>query len=979
MFDPNAPRVFGIAPGCDFPKSVVMGLQSRISGQGPLAMAAVTLYVNTARMRRRITEIFTAGGASFLPKIRLITEIDQDPTVDLPAPTPPLRRKLEMAKLISALLDAQPQLAPRSAIFDLANSLANLMDEMEGEGVLPDRLAGLDVSNHSEHWERAQTFLKIIAPLYADGLGSQARLRSAALQIAQLWAVHPPKDPIIIAGSTGSRGTTALFMQAVAKLPQGALILPGFDFDQPDHVWSQMDDAMTAEDHPQFRFRRLMDGLNIGPNDIQDWAASAPPAPDRNKLISLSLRPAPITHQWLQEGPSLPDLPSATKDITLIEAPTPRAEALAIALVLRQAAQDGVRAALISPDRNLTRQVTAALDRWAILPDDSAGRPLGLTAPGRFLRQVAELFVEPVTPDRLLALLKHPLTQSGSGRGPHQMLTRALELKLRRYGPAFPTADDIFEWAKTQKEADVWVAAISGIFGALQDHQNQPLIDHVHRHRLLAEKLAHSADGTGELWLRAAGIAALDLMTDLAAQAPYGNAISAAEYRQLFNVLIHQGDVREPVLAHPNIMIWGTIEARVQGADLVILGGLNDLVWPRLPDPDPWLNRKMRKDASLLLPERQIGLSAHDYQQAMGAPRVVMTRALRNAEAETVPSRWLNRLTNLMKGLPANDGPLALEQMLARGGDWVRMAATLDAPPPAMLADPRWVPATRPAPQPPTALRPKSLSLTAIERLIRDPFEIYARHILRLYPLDPLRPTANPRDRGIVVHMILQKFVDDRPLTETRQAARRRLMDIARHLLAQEIPFPAMRTLWLAKLDRAADHFLAEDERHSGVTLAVESKGRQSLGDLAFELYGTPDRIDRLTDGRLHLIDYKTGQTPTLAQQKSFAKQLLLAAAMAERGGFAALGPSEVALITYIGLGAGDKVVEKSVTCDELNQEWAKLITLIGRYMQRETGYAARRALFESRIEGRYDHLARFGEWQMTDRAVPCMVGKDTP
>jgi ATP-dependent helicase/nuclease subunit B len=242
-----------------------------------------------------------------------------------------------------------------------------------------------------------------------------------------------------------------------------------------------------------------------------------------------------------------------------------------------------------------------------------------------------------------------------------------------------------------------------------------------------------------------------------------------------------------------------------------------------------------------------------------------------------------------------------------------------------------------------------------------------------------LRPTANPRDRGIVVHMILQKFVDDRPLTETRQAARRRLMDIARHLLAQEIPFPAMRTLWLAKLDRAADHFLAEDERHSGVTLAVESKGRQSLGDLAFELYGTPDRIDRLTDGRLHLIDYKTGQTPTLAQQKSFAKQLLLAAAMAERGGFAALGPSEVALITYIGLGAGDKVVEKSVTCDELNQEWAKLITLIGRYMQRETGYAARRALFESRIEGRYDHLARFGEWQMTDRAVPCMVGKDTP
>ncbi len=977
MFDPDLPRVFGVAPGCDFPNTLVMGLQSRMAGRAPQDMASVTLFVNTARMRRRIVDIFTAEGASFLPKLRLITDIDQDPMVDLPAPIPPLRRRLEMATLISALLDAQPKLAPRSAIFDLADSLAKLMDEMQGEGVLPENLAALKVDNFSEHWEHAQTFLKIVAPLYADGLDAEARRRNAVCQISGFWAHNPPSGPVIIAGSTGSRGTTALFMQAVAKLPQGALILPGFDFDQPEQVWSEMDDALTAEDHPQFRFRRLMDGLNIAPKDIQSWTPNVPPAPDRNQLVSLSLRPAPITDQWLQEGPQLPDLPNATQDITLIEATTPRAEALAIALVLRQAAQDGVKAALISPDRNLTRQVSAALDRWAILPDDSAGRPLGLTAPGRFLRQVAELFVERVTPDRLLALLKHPLTQSGDGRGQHLKLTRDLELKLRRSGPAFPTADDIQKWAKTQKNADDWASTMSCIFDALQDHRPQPLSDHVVRHRILAEKLAQNGDKTGELWQKAAGIAALSLMDDLAAQAPYGGAISAAEYRQLFAALIQQGEVRESVLPHPNIMIWGTIEARVQGADLVILGGLNDMVWPRLPDPDPWLNRKMRKEAALLLPERQIGLSAHDYQQAMGAPRVVISRAIRNAEAETVPSRWLNRLTNLMEGLPIKNGPLALAQMRARGDRWLKMAAALDAPTADMVADPRLAPAPRPAPQPPTALRPQSLPLTAIEKLIRDPFEIYARYILRLYPLDPLRPTANARDRGIVVHKILQKFVNERPLDEMRQVARQRLMGIASDLLTQEIPFPAMRTLWLAKLDRVADHFLTQDGLHAGTTLAVESKGRMALDGVIFELYGTPDRIDRLPDGRLHLIDYKTGQTPTAAQQKSFAKQLLLAAAMAERGGFAPLDPSEVALITYIGLGAGDKVVEKPVTSDELNEEWGKLIQLIGSYMQRKTGYTARRALFETRIEGRYDHLARFGEWQMTDRAVPRPVGKD--
>lgn len=961
MFDTS--RVFAIPPGCDFPAELVAGLRRRVTR--PQDMAKITLYVNTTRMRRRITDIFTQNGAGFLPKLRLITEIDQDPALDLTPPVSSLRRRFELAKLIAALLTAQPELAPRSAIFDLALSLANLMDEMQGEGVSPDVLARLDVKEHSQHWERSQTFLKIITPLFADGAGG----RSAVLQLAQIWQATPPDGPVIIAGSTGSRGTTALLMQAVAKLPQGAIVLPGYDFDLPTSVWDQMDDALTAEDHPQFRFRRLMDGLGIGPTDVARWTDCHPPAPDRNQVISLSLRPAPITDQWLSEGPRLPDLIHATQDITLIEAMTPRAEALAIALILRRAADQGQKAALISPDRNLTRQVTAALDRWSLIPDDSAGRPLALSAPGRYLRQIAALFTERLTPDRLLALLKHPLTASGGDRGLHLKLTRDLELKLRRYGPAFPTEQDVTEWANGQNTTGAadWAQSISPIFTALQGNDIAPLADHVARHRDLAERLAGAS--SGGLWQKDAGIKALALIGELAAEAPFGGPITAHEYRNLFDSLINAEEVRGAVLPHPNIMIWGTIEARVQGADLVILGGLNDTIWPRLPDPDPWLNRKMRKDAALLLPERQIGLSAHDYQQAMGARQVIITRALRNAEAETVPSRWLNRLMNLMGGL--QNGSDALDQMRARGNDWLRLAEALDAPSAEMLADPKLAPALRPAPQPPVQARPPELPLTAIEKLIRDPYEIYARYILRLYPLDPLRPEATAQDRGIVIHKILQRFVQDRPDTDPRA----HLMRLSRDIMRAEIPFPAARTLWLAKMERAADHFLTQDGRHGGISLAVEKKGRQALDGLPFTLTGTPDRIDRLRDGRLQLIDYKTGAPPTQAMQKSFSKQLLLAAAMAERGGFVSLGPDEVALITYIGLGAGQKIEETEITSALLAQEWAKLTKLISRYMDRDTFYAARRALFEQRYERSYDHLARFGEWQMTDRAVPVRVG----
>ena len=976
------PGVFALPPGVDFPAHLVTGLLDRMADQPPEAMARVTLYLNTARMKRRVTDLLTDHGARILPRLRLVTELAQDPGLALPPAVPALRLRLELAKLIAGLLDAQPDLAPKSALYDLADSLAGLIDEMQSEGVAPPAIAALDVSSHSKHWERTQTFLSIITPLFTESLSDAARQRLAVAQLAARWAVAPPQDPVLVAGSTASRGTTALFMQAVARLPQGALVLPGYDFDTPTAVWSAMDDALTAEDHPQYRFRHLMDRLAITATDIQEWRAVLPPDPNRNRLISLSLRPAPVTDQWLTEGPALPPLPLATQNITLLEAHSPRTEALAIALILREAAENGTKVALISPDRNLTRQVTAALDRWAIVPDDSAGRPLALSAPGRFLRHVAGLFGEKLTADRLLTLLKHPLTASGADRGRHMFFTRQLELKLRKYGPSFPTGADLIAWAGARPDEGLqdWAQFLAETLDGLQDIAVRPLADHVAQHRALAESLARGtvASGCGELWDKPAGIAALALMNDLAAEAPHGGQFTAPVYRDLFGSLVNKGEVRDAVQGHPNIMIWGTLEARVQGAELVILGGLNDSIWPKLPEPDPWLNRSMRKNAALLLPERQIGLSAHDYQQAIAAPRVVLTRATRNAEAETVPSRWLNRLLNLVEGLPSRQGPQALAEMRARGARWLAMAHALERPSAALLADTRLRPAQRPAPRPPVSVRPVRLSLTNIARLIRDPYAIYARHILKLYPLDPLHAAPDPRDRGMVVHEVLERFVKTRPDAETRANARRRLLNIAASVLAEQTPFPAARTLWLARLDRAADHFLTQDARHGGTPLVVETVGSVPLSPLPFTLFGTPDRIDRLPDGRLQMIDYKTGSPPSEAQQRAYEKQLLLAAAMAERGGFADLGPSDVAKISYIGLGAGEKAVETDMTPEVLDQEWAKLITLIGRYLTRTTGYTARRAVFEDRYPGDYDHLARYGEWQMSDRAFPETVGAET-
>lgn len=971
MFDPQPqPRVFALPPGVDFPAALVRGLRTRLQGHPPEAMARVQLFVNTARMRRRVTEVFAAEGATLLPRIRLVTDLAQEAAVEgIPAAIPPLRRRLELMQLVGHLLDAQPDLAPRAALYDLADSLATLMDEMQGEGVSPQAIARLDVSNHSAHWTRTQAFMQIVQPFFAasEPPDPEARQRRVVEAMAARWAVAPPPGPVIVAGSTGSRGATLRLMQAVAVLPQGALVLPGHDFDLPDAVWETMADAMTAEDHPQFRGRRVMQALGLAPGQIGLWDATPPANPARNRLVSLSLRPAPVTDQWLTEGAALTDIATATADMTLIEAESPRDEALAIALILRQAAEGDQVAALVTPDRGLTRQVAAALDRWGIIADDSAGKPLALSAPGRLLRHVAGLMGRRLTAETLLTVLKHPLVATAADRGPHLRLTRDLELRLRSHGPAFPSGDALRLWAGAQKDdmATPWAEWVIAALDGLAALTPAPLADLRAQHRAAVELLARGPWGAdaGALWQQAAGQAALAAIEALGAEAAAGGLFRLEDYRNLIDALLARGEVRDEVQGHPRLLILGTLESRVQGADLVILGGLNDGIWPQAAAPDPWLNRRMRKDAGLLLPERQIGLAAHDYQQAIAAPRVVLTRAGRNADAETVPSRWLNRLVNLLGGLADQGGPAALAAMRARGDHWLQLADALERPAAPVP------PASRPAPRPPVAHRPRELALTRVATLIRDPYEIYARYILRLKKLDPLHHSPDARLRGSLLHEILERFVKER-VPETRDEARARLMAIAAAVLAEKAPWPAARALWLARLDRAAGFFLDHDGMDGGTAVAIENKGRVRLDPLDFALYGTPDRIDALPDGRLHILDYKTGTPPTKKQQEQFDKQLLLAACMAERGGFAQLGPREVARITYIGLGTNPKAESQPLTEEILGKVWQDLHKLITRYLTPGTGYAARRAVFESRFPGDYDHLSRFGEWEMTDRAV---------
>lgn len=978
----DAPRVFGLPPGVDFSRALIAGLAARLDGHPPEAMARVEIWVNTERARRNLIAELASGPPRLLPRIRTLADLAQDTRLPraLPAPVPDLRRALELARLIARLIAADPGLAPETAAFDLAESLADLMDEMQGEGVDPAALSRIDAEDHAAHWQRSLRFLDILTGYLARAgtTDAQGRLRHAAEALGALWSAAPAAHPIIVAGSTGSRGATRRFMAAVARLPQGALVLPGYDADLPPAVWERLGSGEAgAADHPQFGFRQLADALGFAPGDVARWHDTAAPAPARNALVSLAMRPAPVTDQWRAEGARLvPTLDRAVTGLTWVEADGAREEARAVALALRRAAGSGIRAALVTPDRVLARRVKGELGRWGLIPDDSAGRPLALTPPGVFLRCLAQLMGAQLTPEALLVLLKHPLTASSPDqRGAHLCLARRIEMDILRGGSPVVKIEALHRWAAQQTEgaaARDWTDWIARSLAPLLAAGPAPLGARVALHRTAAEALAAGPEGGAHrLWDREAGQQALALMTALAGEAETFGAIRAPEYRALLRNLMAARDVpEEAVVTHGSIAIWGTLEARVQSADLVILGGLNDGIWPRLPDADPWLSRTMRTSLGLPSPERRIGLSAHDFQQAAGAAQVMLTRATRDAEAPTVAARWLLRLENLLGGLEPQ-GAAALATARGRGQALLADAAAIDRP------QTRVPPARRPAPRPPRSARPTALSVTQIEKLVRDPYAIYARKVLRLRPLDPPGMVADPRLRGMVLHAVLEAFLDALEVhalgADPAQDPSAVFARTADAVLARMVPWPAMRAIWRARLDRAAAWIIAgeAERRLRGIPRAREIRGRRSIAALPapFAVTAEADRIDMAPDGYA-IYDYKSGSLPSAKQANLFDLQLWLEAAIAEAGGFEGLPPAPVRHLELIGI-AEQKILALDTTSARIAEIWTRLSRLIAAYQDAATGFTARLRPYRIVFSGDYDHLSRLGEWADGDPPDP--------
>ncbi len=954
-------------------------------GRDPLGLADVLILVPTRRSVRALREAFlraSDGKPTILPRMAPLGDVDDsewdlspgdDTALALPPAIDPTEREALLTRLVAAFRDDQGHPIAQSAAqaLKLARELGHLLDELAIEGVDFDRLAGLVTGNFAEHWRRTLTFLDIVGTAWPAMLAERGQIdaierRTRAIRAqAARWQATPPTTPVIAAGSTGSQPATRALLGVIAQLPQGAVVLPGLDREIDEESWHKLDPS-----HPQFGLHELLGALGVERASVPDWPGSRGGDRARRMLVAELMRPAETSEAW-----SRPD-PAALDHVARADCATSHQEAVVIALALREALNEPRRtAALITPDRELARRVTAELKRWNIEIDDSAGAPLADTPPATLLRALVAAVDGGFGPVDLLALLKHPLCLLGQPRADLLDVARRLDRKyLRGLKPAAGLEAVRRIIANRRKDGDRDAdtdtvlalidrldAATSGLAvlmaeGAAPD----ALLDAT----IAAAEMLSSAD---TVWRGEAGEALAETLARLRGAWRDQPVIDGGEWPGLLATMLAPATIRPRYGRHPRLAIWGPLEARLQRADLLVLGGLNEGTWPPAVETGPWLNRPMRGALGLPQPERRIGLSAHDFVAALAADHVLLTRAEREGGAPTVSSRWLARLDALLGHDPnsAGEPPTYIQ----RGRRYIDWAEAIDRPD-------AYKPWSRPEPRPPLAARPTRLSVSSIEQWRRDPYGLYARQILKLRLLDPLEAELGAAERGSALHAALDDFLKRHPSGLLPGDAVRELEEIGEKHLGELLTAPAERAFWWPRFQRLARWFVGEENnrRASGVRLLDgETQGTIEVGPRNHPLTITAvaDRIDELGPGVWEVIDYKTGRVPTTRELEAlFAPQLLLEAAIAETGGFKKIkGKADEVILTYWranGLGDGGEIKDIKGAAELIPAMLALVEKMAERYANPNMPYVALpQPEFVPHFND-YEHLERVAEWSTT-------------
>ncbi len=1003
--------LYNIPAAYPFLDSFAHGLLAEYAND-PAAFQSLKILLPTRRTCRNLRNAFLRinDGAPFiLPNLIPVGDLDEDElklhaiaaghSADIMAIKPaisPLRRRLLLAQLIQRIPDQNTR--PEQAVA-LADSLARLIDTVHNEDLSFEALNNLVAAEFAEHWQITLDFLEIIRIhwpkiLQAEGCIDPADRRNRLIKLLiSIWEKEPPQSPIIAAGITGSLPSTAALLHKIAALPQGQVILPGLDSYMDSESWAALDAT-----HPQHVFHQLLSRMGgVSYKDIPNWPALRA-APKRSAAIerrfdvlSETMRPAESCYKWAAlrmrgDDARKTGLEESLENIHLVQAKTEQEEAEKISLILRETLEHPQKTAIVvTPDRALARRIGAAMRRWDIQLDDSAGTPMHYTRIGSWLQSSAVFLVENLRPLPFLNFLHHQLASCGCEDHYIADIASLFDRHIMRGAAPSGGYDGlrarIQKRLKEEKINDDIAEKCAAFLNHLQS-LTAPLYDlaqsgkhdfiaWLNAHIETAENLAAQPEKTGaeRLWCGEDGEEIAVFLSELKRQAYNLPDMDGESYLAILVQLMRGMSVRPLYGTHPRLQVLGQLEARMIHADVMILAGLNEGTWPADPGHDPWMSRPMRSDFGLPSLEQAIGQAAHDFVQCFTGQSVYLTRAERKDGAPTVTSRWLLRLNAVLQALGRNIEELSFTEVDA----WHAALMRQDG-------DAR--PVSRPEPRPPASARPTSLAVTSIGRWMRDPYSLYASHILRLQKLNPVEEDASALDQGNFIHKVLEEFTKAHRDTLPGDAADQILA------LAEEIKkdWPEVQNIpnfWWPRCARALTWFVDHEQgwRKSGHRpKVIESEGKIDWD--GFALRATADRIDNTALGDKIIIDYKTGTPPSKQDMVAgWEPQLPLEALIVQNGGWEGaegrVSDLQIWRVTG-GTPAGEIHTHEKIFDAALGAAEDGLSKLIKAFESAETPYYSlpNPAAAPDKNRQDYAHLARVAEWELGIAAPKAVRGE---
>ncbi len=1012
-------EIINIPAEKDFIKILVSGILKEV-GCDPLALADYTIILPTRANCNALRDAFvelSEANSVILPRIYTPRDFDDEEAslkisdssilsealMDLPPAISPLQRKLLLA---NEILCVEGMASSPAKAIRLAEELGRFLDFTQKHGVELKNLEKLAPIEFTEQWNKTKDFLEILTDKWPKKLAKLGMIDPqerknivTSIQAAHLQHFSTDKN-IVMAGFSSTTNAEKELISAVAHLPKGKVILTGMDNLLDEDSWEKIDEA-----HPQYGIKQILDSLNISRNDVKEWKINIDKnktqssrshnldisSQARKKLISEAMRPAVSADKWLKLKAATPTRRKRKKQsenevdvraltgMDLATCGTPQQEASIIALKMREVLETPDKSiALVTNDRTLARRVAARLKYWDIDVQDSVGRALVDTETGIWLRLTAAMAADNLSPVTLLSCLKHPYACLGDNRENTLQKTILLENHLLR-GPR-PEAglkgikkrlSGIFnskakKISKHKEELEIlndWLNNIEKITNSfLKDMQGKklPFAKLLDGHIKFAEMLANDdkAQGATKLWSGNAGFKAAKFLAELRKYASDMPDMTGEEYTGVITTLMKSVTVRPKASSHSNLYIMSPKEARLFKANVMIMGSLNENSWPSPINEINWLSRDMLEKIKLPSPDLHMGKLAYDFTQILSSPDILLTRAERNGDVPTVASPFLTRLRMVLQKTGMLD-KLESKTQLASINDALNTPSTVK-------------PITPPEPRPPKGARPKKLSVSNIETLLRDPYSLYARQILKFFPKEPLDAEPSARERGNFIHEILDKFIRKYP-DEMPKDAYDRLIDIGKDIFDERMDNPTVRAFWWPRFEYIAEWFVKEEttRREFSKTEATEVKGQLDIETKngKFTLTAIADRIDRMVDDRLAIIDYKTGTVPTKsAVSRGFSPQLTLEALIALAGGFKDVEASEVGSLEYWKLTGGKppgKIIPINDDINKLEQEALDgLSSLIETFLDENTPYMNNpRPRLAPRFNN-YKHLSREDEWK---------------